>query len=50
MKILDYMTITEAAEVIKVKAVELKEKMKITEQEAYNMIFTDIEKHLYENK
>ena len=48
MKILDYMTITEAAEVIKVKAVELKEKMKITEQEAYNIIFTNVEKYLDE--
>lgn len=49
MKILDYMTITEAAEVIKVKAVELKEKMKITEQEAYNIIFTNVEKYLDES-
>ena len=49
MKILDYMTITEAAEVIKVKAVELKEKMKITEQEAYNIIFTYVEKYLDES-
>ena len=49
MKILDYMTITEAAEVIKVKAVELKEKMKITEQEAYNIIFTNVEMYLYES-
>ena len=48
MKILDYMTITEAAEVIKVKAIELKEKMKITEQEAYNIIFTNVEKYLDE--
>ena len=49
MKILDYMTITEAAEVIKVKAVDLKEKMKITEQEAYNIIFTNVEKYLDES-
>ena len=49
MKILDYMTITEAAEVIKVKAIELKEKMKITEQEAYNIIFTNVEKYLDES-
>lgn len=49
MKILDYMTITEAAEVIKVKAIELKEKMKITEQEAYNIIFTNVEMYLYES-
>ena len=49
MKILDYMTITEAAEVIKVKAIELKEKMKITEQEAYNIIFTNVEKYLGES-
>ncbi len=46
MKILDYMTITEAAEIIRVKALEIKEKMEITEQEAYNIIFTDVEKHL----
>ena len=43
------MTITEAAEVIKVKAIELKEKMKITEQEAYNIIFTNVEKYLGES-
>ena len=43
------MTITEAAEVIKVKAIELKEKMKITEQEAYNIIFTNVEKYLDES-
>ena len=46
MKILDYMTITEAAEIIRVKALEIKEEMEITEQEAYNIIFTDVEKHL----
>lgn len=40
------MTITEAAEIIRVKALEIKEKMEITEQEAYNIIFTDVEKHL----
>ena len=50
MKILDYMTITEAAEIIRLKALEIKDEMKITEQEAYDMIFKDIEKHLYENK
>ena len=50
MKILDYMTITEAAEVIRLKALEIKDKMKVTEQEAYNMIVTDIEKYLYKNK
>lgn len=46
MKILEYMTITEAAEMIRVKALEIKDKMAITEQEAYNVIFTDVEKHL----
>jgi len=46
MKILDYMTITEAAEMIRVKAIEIKNKLNITEQEAYNIIFTDVEKHL----
>ena len=50
MKILDYMTITEAAEVIRLKALEIKNKKKVTEQEAYSMIFADIEKYLYENK
>ena len=50
MKILDYMTIREAAEVIRLKALEIKDKMKVTEKEAYNMIFTDIEKYLYKNK
>lgn len=46
MKILENMTITEAAEFIRVKAIEIKEKMEITEQEAYKIIFTDVEKHL----
>ena len=46
MKILDNMTITEAAEMIRVRAIEIKEEMKITEQEAYKIIFTDVEKHL----
>ena len=46
MKILDYMTITEAAEMIRVKAIEIKNKLNITEQEAYDIIFTDVEKHL----
>lgn len=46
MKILEYMTITEAAEMIRVKALEIKEEMEITEQEAYKIIFTDVEKHL----
>ena len=46
MKILEYMTITEAAEIIRIKAIEIKEKMKITEQEAYNIIFKDVEEHL----
>lgn len=44
MKILEYMTITEAAEMIRVKALEIKDEMAITEQEAYNVIFTDVEK------
>ena len=46
MKILDHMTITEAAEMIRVKAIEIKNKLNITEQEAYDIIFTDVEKHL----
>ncbi len=46
MRILEYMTITEAAEVIREKAIEIKGKMKISEQEAYQLIFTDVEKHL----
>ena len=40
MKILDYMTIKEAAEIIRVKALDIKE------EKDYNIIFTDVEKHL----
>ena len=28
------------------KAIEIKNKLNITEQEAYDIIFTDVEKHL----
>ena len=33
-------------EMIRVKAIEIKNKLNITEQEAYDIIFTDVEKHL----
>lgn len=46
MKILDNMTITEAAEYIRCVALKIKEDKQITEQQAYKLIFKDIEKHL----
>lgn len=46
MQILDEMTITEAAELIRLKAIEVKKEKNITEQEAFKVILSDIEKHL----
>lgn len=46
MKLLENNSIIEAAELIRLKAIEIKEDRNITEQEAFAVIFTDIEKHL----
>lgn len=46
MKILEKMTITEAADVIYNVAMKLKDEKGITEQEAYNIIFQDKDRYL----
>lgn len=46
MKILDNMSITQAAELIRDVALKIKEENQISEQEAYKLIFEDIDKHL----
>lgn len=46
MKILENMTITEAADLIKQTAVKIKNEKGITEQEAYAIIFNDVEKYI----
>lgn len=46
MKILETMTITEAAEVIRSKAIEIKNEKNISEQQAYSIIFENIDRYL----
>lgn len=46
MKILEYMTITEAADLIKEVALDLVDKESISEQEAYTKILQNKEEYL----
>lgn len=50
MKILENMTITEAADLIRAKSIEIAKDKNITEQQAYSIVLDNIEENLGGNK